>query len=272
MFLKKFKPILPSLRFKIIINKKILWLYKSIKKLTLGLKKTSGRNNQGLITSKHKGKGNKHLYRIIDFYRYIYNISAKIIRIEYDPNRSGFISLILYKTGIFSYILAPNNIKYNDNIISYNINNQYIKKNIGNTYFFFFLAIGSLIHNIEIKKNKGGQFIRAAGTYGKLLGKNKKGYAIIKLKSGENRKINLNCKATIGTISNINHKNTCLGKAGINRWLNKKPIVRGVAMNPIDHPHGGNTPKGRLTVSQWGKLTKGKKTRKKKNITNIYIL
>ncbi len=241
---------------------------KYINKLTLTYIQKGGRNNQGKITIWHKGGGNKKLYRIIDYKRSLFNIPAYIIKLQYDPNRTSKIALICYKNGIISYILAPKNINIGDIIQS----GENIEIIIGNASPINLLPIGTLIHNIELKPGKGGQLMRAAGTFAKIIKKDKFNI-IIRLNTNKLYSISPLSMVTIGIISNDLHKNYKLKKAGQSRWNNKRPIVRGVAMNPIDHPHGGGQGKskgGGNPVTPWGKLTKGKLTKIKPKIKYIY--
>ncbi len=269
MALNKHNPITPSTRGLITVDRSALWKGRPHKPLTSGLNKTGGRNNFGRITSWHRGGGHKRLYRVIDFKRKKLDIEGSVERIEYDPNRTAYIALIKYTDGEYSYIISPSKIKIGDKIISSNAAD--IK--IGNAMQLKSIPVGSQIHNIEMKPGKGGQLARSAGAYAQLAGKDN-GYAQIKLRSGELRMISLECFATIGVVSNSEHQNETLGKAGRNRWLGRRPVVRGVAMNPVDHPHGGGEGKtsgGRHPVTPWGKPTKGKKTRKNK-MTTKYII
>ena len=269
MVLKNFNPVTPSLRELVQVDKSTLWKGRPLKILSTGLKKTGGRNNLGRTTCWNKSGGHKKLYREIDFKRNILNVPAIVERIEYDPNRSSHIALIKYSNGQYSYILAPQKLSIGDTVIS--SENADIKP--GNCIPLKMIPIGSLIHNIELKPGKGGQIVRAAGGNASLVGKDS-GYAQLKLRSGEIRLVLLECKATIGILTNPDHQNEKLGKAGRSRWLGRRPIVRGVAMNPIDHPHGGGEGKtsgGRHPVTPWGKKTKGKKTRKNKS-TSKFIM
>ena len=237
--------------------------------MSFGKTSTGGRNNLGRITSRSKGAGHKNKHRKIDFYRKKDDVKAKIIRIEYDPNRSAYIALLKYKDGQHSYIICPQNVKVGDEVIS--SNSADIKP--GNCMQIKNIPTDTIIHNLEIKPGKGGQLIRSAGTYGQLIGRDAS-YGQIKLSSGEIRIVRVECKATIGMVSNPDKKNIKLGKAGRKRWLGVRPVVRGVAMNPVDHPHGGGegiTSGGRNPVSRKGLSAKGKKTRNNKR-TNKYIL
>jgi len=238
--------------------------------LVIDLKKTRGRNNQGRITSRHRGGGVKRKYRIIDFKRDKDGIPAKVIAIEYDPYRSANIALLQYKDGEKRYIIAPKSLKVGDEVISGE--NAPIKP--GNTLPLSRIPEGTAIYNIELRKGKGGQLVRAAGTSAELLSKEGE-YAQIKLPSGEIRLVPLECRATVGEVGNEDHENVQIGKAGRARWMGRRPYVRGSAMNPIDHPHGGGEGRsgpGRHPVSPWGKLTKGKKTRKKRKSSDKLII
>lgn len=269
MALKTFNPTTPSQRQLIQVDKSALWKGRPHKSLTKGLIKTGGRNNTGRITSWHRGGGHKRLYRIIDFKRNKFDVEAEVQRIEYDPNRTAFIALIKYKDDEMSYILAPNGLKEGDIIIS----SEGADIKPGNSISLKNIPVGTTIHNIEMKVGKGGQLARSAGVIVTLVGKDS-GYAQIKMPSGELRLVSLECRATIGSVSNADKKNTKIGKAGRSRWLGRRPVVRGVAMNPIDHPHGGGEGKtsgGRHPVTPWGKPTKGKKTRKNK-FTSKFII
>ncbi len=269
MALKYFKPTTPGQRQLVIVDRSELWKGKPEKSLTLGLRKKGGRNSFGRITTRHQGGGHKQRYRLIDFKRQKKDIPAVVERIEYDPNRTAFIALIKYEDGELSYILAPQKLKVGDKVISGK--NSDIKP--GNALPLESIPIGTLVHNVEMKPGKGGQLARSAGTYAQLVGRDS-GYAQLKLNSGELRMVRAECMASIGAVSNPDQKNVSIGKAGRSRWLGIRPTVRGVAMNPVDHPHGGGEGKtsgGRHPVTPWGKSTKGKKTRK--NIsTSKYII
>jgi large subunit ribosomal protein L2 len=268
MALKQFNPITPSLRELVQVDRSDLWKGKPFKSLTKGLVKSGGRNNRGRITAWHIGGGHKKLYRVIDFKRSKQDIYATVERIEYDPNRTSFIALVRYDDAHFAYILAPQKLNIGDKIIS----SETADIKIGNCLSLKNIPVGTNIHNVEMKPGKGGQIARSAGSCVELVGKDS-GYAQIKLMSGELRIVPLECKGTIGVLSNSDQKNIKLGKAGRSRWLGRKPVVRGVAMNPVDHPHGGGEGKtsgGRHPVTPWGKPTKGKKTRNnKRTLKNI---
>jgi len=242
---------------------------KPIKSLTEGLNKTGGRNNKGRVTSRRRGGGHKRLYRVIDFKRTKFDVPATVQRLEYDPNRSAFIALIKYEDGEEAYILAPQRLQEGDAVIS--ANRADIKP--GNAMPMANMPVGTIIHNVEMKPGRGGQLARAAGTYVQLIGKDS-GFAQLRLTSGELRMVPAKCMATVGAVSNSDNQNINLSKAGRNRWLGKRPQVRGVAMNPVDHPHGGGegrTSGGRHPVSPWGKPTKGARTRKKKKSDDLIM-
>ena len=269
MALKIFKSYTKSTRGTVLLDRKNLWKGKSLKSLTLGKHSTGGRNNLGRITSRHKGAGHKHKYREIDFYRKKDDLNAVVERIEYDPNRSGYVALIKYEDGVMSYILAPNKIKVGDKVVS----GKNKEINIGNCMPLSDIPMGTDIHNIELSPNGGGKLARSAGATAQISGTDEN-YCIIKLSSGEIRKVINTARATIGSVSNSDHQNIKIGKAGRNRWKGIRPQSRGVVMNPVDHPHGGGEGKtsgGRSPVSPWGQSAKGLKTRKNK-ITNKYII
>ena len=269
MALKSYKPTTPGQRGLVLIDRSDLWKGRPVKALTVGLTKKGGRNNAGRITMRRKGGGAKRLYRIIDFKRTKFDVGAIVERIEYDPNRTGFIALLKYEDGTQSYILAPQRLSVGDKVIS--SGKADIKP--GNAMPFTGMPIGTIIHNIELKAGKGGQLARSAGTYAQFVGRDG-GYAQIKLSSGELRLVRQECMASIGAVSNSDHSNQNLGKAGRNRHKGKRPSVRGVVMNPIDHPHGGGegrTSGGRHPVTPWGRPTKGARTRSN-SATDKYIL
>ena len=269
MALKQYKPTSPGQRQLVTVLRNDLHSGKPEKKLTKGLVKTGGRNNTGRITSWHRGGGHKRKYRIIDFKRFNFNKEAKVERIEYDPNRSSFIALIVYEDGSKSYIIAPQKIKIGDKVIS----GEKVDIKPGNAMPLSSMPLGTLIHNVELKPGKGGQLARSAGTYVQLVGRDQ-GYSILRLSSGEVRLVLSKCMATVGSVSNPDNQNTKDSKAGRSRWLGKRPHVRGVAMNPVDHPHGGGEGKtsgGRSPVSPKGQSAKGLKTRKNKR-TDKYII
>ena len=269
MALKNFKPTTPSQRGLILVDRSGLYKGKPVKTLTEGLTKKGGRNNTGRITARRRGGGHKRSYRIIDFKRRKFGVSAVVERIEYDPNRSAFIALVKYEDGELSYILAPQRLNVGDKIES----GENVDIRPGNAMPMKNIPVGTIIHNVEMKPGKGGQIARSAGTYVQLIGKDS-GYAQLRLASGEQRMVRAECMATVGAVSNPDNANIKLGKAGRKRWLGKRPSVRGVAMNPVDHPHGGGegrTSGGRHPVTPWGKPTKGARTRRNK-ATDKYIM
>jgi large subunit ribosomal protein L2 len=269
MALKKYKPNTPAMRGLVLVDKSELWKGRPVKKLTEGVTKTGGRNNNGRITSRHRGGGHKRLYRVIDFKRTKFDVSAVVERIEYDPNRSAFIALLKYDDGEQAYIIAPQRLQEGDRVIA--ANRADIKP--GNAMPMENMPVGTIIHNVEMKPGRGGQMARAAGTYVQLIGKDS-GYAQLRLTSGELRMVPAKCMATVGAVSNADNKNQNISKAGRSRWLGKRPKVRGVAMNPVDHPHGGGegrTSGGRHPVSPWGKPTKGARTRRKKKSDDLIM-
>tara|TARA_B100001540_G_scaffold310897_1_gene329412 strand:- start:394 stop:1230 length:837 start_codon:yes stop_codon:yes gene_type:complete len=269
MSLKTFKPYTKSTRSTILVERKNLWKGSPIKSLTRGKSSSGGRNNLGRITSRAKGSGHKKRYRFVDFYRNKIDVQAKVERIEYDPNRTSYIALIKYEDNSQNYIICPESLKIGDTVISGNA--KEIK--IGNTMPLKDIPPGTLVHNVELIEGNGGKLARSAGSSVTLSGFDNE-YAIIKLSSGETRKVRSTCRATIGTVSNPDQKNIQIGKAGRNRWKGKRPLVRGVAKNPVDHPHGGGEGKtsgGRNPVSPWGQSAKGLKTRKPKR-SDQYII
>ena len=270
MALKKFKPNTPGQRQLVIVDRSSLWKGKPVKSLTEGLTKSGGRNNKGRVTARHRGGGHKRSYRKIDFRRTKHDIAATVERIEYDPNRTAFIALVTYDDGEISYILAPQRLKAGDKVIS---STKQVDVKPGNAMPLSAIPVGTIVHNVELKPGKGGQIARSAGSYVQFVGRDQS-YALLRLKSGETRMVRSECMATVGAVSNPDHMNTSVGKAGRSRWLGRKPTVRGVVMNPIDHPHGGGegrTSGGRHPVTPWGKPTKGKRTRSNKS-TNKFIV
>jgi large subunit ribosomal protein L2 len=262
MALKQHKPTTPGRRGLVLVDRSALWKGKPEKGLTEGLRNKGGRNNSGRITARRRGGGHKRRYRIVDFKRGKYDVSATVERLEYDPNRTAFIALVRYEDGELAYILAPQRLTVGDAVVSGNS----VDIKPGNACPLQNIPVGTIIHNVEMKRGKGGQIARAAGTYAQLIGKDQ-GYAQLRLHSGELRMVRAECMATIGAVSNPDQQNVKLGKAGRRRWLGKRPSVRGVAMNPVDHPHGGGEGKtsgGRHPVTPWGKPTKGKRTRNNK--------
>lgn len=270
MSLKKFSPVTPSQRQLVLVDRSGLWKGDPEKSLVFGSKRSGGRNNDGRTTAFRKGGGHKKKYRIIDFLRSKDDVSATVERIEYDPNRTAFIALVKYEDGDVSYIIAPQKLSVGDKIFS----GIDVDIKTGNCLPLRNIPVGTIVHNIEMKPGKGAQIARSAGTYAQLVGKDVN-MVLVKLRSGEVRMIGSDCRATIGAVSNPDQQNIVIGKAGRSRWLGIRPSVRGVAMNPVDHPHGGGEGKtsgGRHPVTPWGKCTKGKKTRKKNNPTNKFIV
>ncbi|WP_419902050.1 50S ribosomal protein L2 [Kiloniella sp.] len=269
MALKTFNPVTPSQRNLVLIDRSDLYKGKPVKKLTEGLTKSGGRNNNGRITMRRRGGGHKRSYRIIDFKRTKFDVAGTVQRIEYDPNRTAFIALIEYADGEQAYILAPQRLQVGDSVIS----GAKTDVKPGNAMPLSAIPVGTIVHNVELKAGKGGQIARSAGTYVQLVGRDA-GYAQIRLNSGEVRMVRAECMATVGSVSNPDNSNQKLGKAGRNRWLGKRPSVRGVAMNPVDHPHGGGegrTSGGRHPVTPWGKPTKGARTRSNKKTDGLII-
>ena len=269
MALKTFKPTTPSQRQLVLVDRSHLWKGKPVKPLTEGLNKSGGRNNTGRVSIWHRGGGHKRTYRKVDFKRKKLGVSATVERLEYDPNRTAFIALIKYDDGELSYILAPQRLAPGDKVIA----DEKVDVKPGNAMPLASMPIGTIVHNVEMKQGKGGQIARAAGAYVQLVGRDS-GYAILRLNSGETRMVPATCMATVGAVSNPDNANVSLSKAGRSRWKGRKPVVRGVAMNPIDHPHGGGegrTSGGRHPVTPWGKSTKGKRTRTNK-ASDKYIL
>jgi large subunit ribosomal protein L2 len=262
MALKTFKPVTPGLRQLVIVDRAELYKGKPVKQLTEGKASTGGRNNSGRITVRFRGGGHKRSYRVVDFKRRKMEVPAKVERIEYDPNRTSFIALIRYADGELSYILAPQRLGIGDEIIS----GQQVDVKPGNAMPMSNMPVGTMVHNVELKRGKGAAMVRAAGTFAQIVGRDQ-GYVILRLNSGEQRLVHGQCFATVGAVSNPDHMNASIGKAGRSRWLGRMPHNRGVTMNPVDHPHGGGEGKtsgGRHPVTPWGKPTKGKKTRSNK--------
>ena len=270
MAIKKYGPTTPGRRGMTVTDYSVLSKVAPERSLLEPMKKHSGRNNTGRITVRHQGGGNRTKYRVIDFKRQKTDIPATVKTLEYDPNRSAFIALVEYTDGTKSYIIAPDGLKVGDVVIS--SKSADIKP--GNALPMARIPVGTVLHNIELNPGRGGQFCRAAGTYAQLVAKEGK-YALLRMPSGEVRKVLATCLATIGQVGNIQHENISLGKAGRNRWLGRRPKVRGVAMNPVDHPLGGGEGRssgGRHPVSPWGMPTKGYKTRDKKKPSSRLIV
>tara|TARA_B100000579_G_scaffold283932_1_gene235261 strand:+ start:79 stop:903 length:825 start_codon:yes stop_codon:yes gene_type:complete len=269
MALKHYNPTTPSQRQLVTVDRSELWKGKPLKKLTRGLTKSGGRNNKGRITMWHRGGGHKRTYRIVDFKRRKLDVEGTVQRLEYDPNRTAFIALIEYDDGEQAYIIAPQRLGVGDKILAA----QRADIKPGNAMPISSIPVGTIIHNVELKPGKGGQLARSAGAYVQLVGR-ESGYALLRLTSGEVRRVRAECMASIGAVSNPDQKNTNLGKAGRKRWLGRRPVVRGVVMNPIDHPHGGGegrTSGGRHPVTPWGVPTKGKRTRNNKKTDRLIV-
>lgn len=269
MALKHYKPTTPSRRGLVLVDRSGLHKGKPVKQLCEGLTGSGGRNNQGRITARRRGGGHKRTWRRIDFRRTKFDVPATVERLEYDPNRTAFIALVKYEDGELAYILAPQRLGVGDVVIS----GEKTDVKPGNAMRLASVPVGTIVHNVELKAGAGGKIARSAGTYAQLVGRDQ-GYAILRLSSGEQRKVRAECMATVGAVSNPDKQNENHAKAGRSRWLGKRPSVRGVAMNPVDHPHGGGegrTSGGRHPVTPWGKPTKGKKTRSNK-ATDKFIL
>ena len=269
MALKSYNPTSPGQRGLILVDKSALWKGKPVKALTEGKRKTGGRNNKGHVTSRGIAGGHKQKYRFIDFKRRKWGVPATVERLEYDPNRTAFIALIKYEDGDLAYILAPQRLAVGDTVVA----DKKTDVKPGNAMELSQMPVGTIVHNIEMKPGKGGQIARSAGTYAQVVGRDR-GLVIVRLGSGEQRYIRGECMGTVGAVSNPDNQNTNLGKAGRSRWLGKRPLTRGVAKNPVDHPHGGGegrTSGGRHPVTPWGKPTKGKRTRSNKS-TDKFIM
>ena len=269
MALKTFKPVTPGLRQLVIVDRSQLWKGKPVKTLTEGKSSAGGRNNLGRITVRFRGGGHKQTYRIIDFKRRKLDVVGKVERIEYDPNRTAFIALVRYADNELAYILAPQRLAVGDEVVA----GAQVDVKPGNAMPLANMPVGTIVHNVELKIGKGGAIARSAGSYAQIVGRDQ-GYVTLRLNSGEQRLVHGQCFASVGAVSNPDHMNTSLGKAGRSRWLGRKPHNRGVTMNPIDHPHGGGegrTSGGRHPVTPWGKPTKGKKTRSNKSTTKFIV-
>jgi large subunit ribosomal protein L2 len=269
MALKSYKPTTPSQRQLVLVDRSGLYSGKPVKALVEGQNATGGRNNLGRITTRFRGGGHKQAYRKIDFKRAKTDQPATVERIEYDPNRTAFIALIKYADGEQAYILAPQRLSAGDTVVS----GQDVDIKPGNAMPVGTMPVGTIVHNVELKIGKGGQIARSAGTYAQIVGRDQD-YVILRLSSSEQRLVHGRCMATVGAVSNPDNMNISIGKAGRKRWMGRMPHNRGVAMNPIDHPHGGGegrTSGGRHPVTPWGKPTKGKKTRKNKATDKMII-
>jgi len=269
MALKTYKPTTPGLRQLALVDRSELYKGKPLKALTVGKSEKGGRNNSGRTTVRFRGGGHKQSYRIVDFKRRKFGVVGKVERIEYDPNRTSFIALIRYADGELAYIIAPQRLSVGDEIVA----GMAVDVKAGNAMALANIPVGTIVHNVELKIGKGGALARSAGGYAQIVARDQ-GYVSIRLNSGEQRLVHGQCFATVGAVSNPDHMNTSLGKAGRNRWLGHRPHNRGVTMNPVDHPHGGGEGKtsgGRHPVSPWGKPTKGKKTRSNKSTDQFII-
>src|SRR5437899_9565792 len=269
MALKTYKPVTPSQRQLVLVDRAGLYKGKPVKQLTEGMNSSGGRNNNGRITVRFRGGGHKQAYRRVDFKRRKFDVPAKIERLEYDPNRTAFIALLKYEDGELSYILAPQRLAQGDTVVA----GEHVDVKPGNAMPVGNMPIGTIVHNIELKIGKGGQIARSAGTYAQIVGRDQE-YVILRLNSGEQRLVHGRCKGTVGAVSNPDHMNISIGKAGRKRWLGRMPHNRGVAMNPVDHPLGGGEGRssgGRHPVTPWGFPTKGKKTRTNKRTTKFII-
>lgn len=262
MALKTYRPTTPSRRGLVLVDRRELHKGGPVKALTEGASKSGGRNNQGRMTARRRGGGHKRRYRIVDFRRRKFGVPATVERLEYDPNRSAFIALLRYDDGERAYIVAPQRLRPGDSVVA----DEQADIKPGNAMPMQNMPVGTIVHNVEMKPGRGGQIARAAGNYAQLVGKDA-GYALLRLSSGEQRMVRAECMATVGAVSNADNQNIKLGKAGRNRWRGRRPKVRGVAMNPVDHPHGGGEGRssgGRHPVTPWGVPTKGKRTRRNK--------
>jgi large subunit ribosomal protein L2 len=269
MALKTFNPTTPGQRQLVIVDRSGLYKGKPVKALTEGKTASGGRNNNGRITVRFRGGGHKQAYRMVDFKRRKFDVPATVERIEYDPNRTAFIALVKYQDGELAYLLAPQRLGQGDTVVA----GEHVDVKPGNAMPIGNIPIGTIVHNIELKIGKGGQIARSAGTYAQIVGRDRE-YVVVRLNSAEQRLVHGRCMATVGAVSNPDSMNTSIGKAGRKRWLGWRPHNRGVAMNPIDHPHGGGegrTSGGRHPVTPWGFPTKGKKTRKNKSTTKFIL-
>jgi len=266
MALKKFNPTTPGQRQLVMVDRSALYKGKPVKALTEGKHSSGGRNNTGRITVRFRGGGHKQTLRIVDFKRDKVDAPATVERLEYDPNRTAFIALVKYSDGEQAYILAPQRLKAGDQVVS----GDRVDVKPGNAMPLRNIPVGTIVHNVELKQGRGGQMARSAGTYLQLVGRDQ-GNALLRMPSGEVRMVKAECMATIGAVSNPDQQNVSSGKAGRSRWLGVRPTVRGITMNPVDHPHGGRTNGGRAWVTPWGKPTKGKKTRHNKKTDGLIL-
>ncbi len=266
MALKTFNPTSAGRRHLIQVDREGLYKGKPVKSLVEGQSRNGGRGNTGRITSRRKGGGHKQSYRLIDFKRVKHDMPATVERLEYDPNRTGFIALIKYQDGTLSYILAPQRLAVGDTVMS----GQNVDVKPGNAMPIGNIPVGTIVHNVETKAGSGGALARSAGTYAMVAGRDG-AFVIIRLKSGETRMVAASCLASVGAVSNPDHLNEIVGKAGRNRWKGFRPVSRGIARNPVDHPNGGRTNGGKHWATPWGKPTKGKKTRINKRTTKFIV-
>jgi large subunit ribosomal protein L2 len=269
MALRTYKPVTPSQRQLVLVDRSGLHKGKPVKTLTEGKHSTGGRNNNGRTTVRFRGGGHKKAFRRVDFKRRKFDVPARVERIEYDPNRTGFVALLKYDDGEIAYILAPQRLAQGEVVVA----GEHVDVKPGNAMPAGNMPIGTIVHNVEFKIGKGGQLARSAGTYAQIVGRDQD-YVILRLNSGEQRLVHGRCMATVGAVSNPDHMNISIGKAGRTRWLGWRPHNRGVTMNPIDHPHGGGegrTSGGRHPVTPWGFPTKGKKTRRNKSTTKFIV-
>src|SRR5690348_3677921 len=266
MALKSYNPVTPGQRQRVLVDRSGLHVGAPVKALTEGTNSSGGRNNGGSITSRYRGGGHKKAYRKIDFKRRRFDAPAKVERLEYDPNRTGFIALIKYEDGELAYILAPQRLAAGDTVVA----GEYVDVKPGNAMPLANIPVGTIVHNIELKIGKGGQIARSAGTYAQIVGRDG-AYVILRLNSGEQRLVHGRCIATVGAVSNPDNMNVSIGKAGRTRWMGRRGHVRGEVMNPVDHPLGGRTRGGRHPVTPWGKPTKGMKTRKNKRTAKFIM-
>jgi large subunit ribosomal protein L2 len=266
MALKSYNPVTPSQRQLVLVDRSGLYRGDPVKTLTEGKSSTGGRNNNGRITTRFRGGGHKRAYRKIDFKRRKFDVPAKVERIEHDPNRTGFIALIKYDDGELAYILAPQRLAQGDTVIA----GEHVDVKPGNATPVGNIPIGTIVHNIEIKIGKGGQIARSAGSYAQIVGRDGE-YVILRLNSAEQRLVHGRCMATVGAVSNPDHMNITIGKAGRMRWMGRMPHNRGISMNPVDHPHGGRTNGGKQWTSPWGSPPRGKKTRRNKSTGKFII-
>jgi len=266
MALKTYNPTTPGQRQLVTVDRSALYRGKPVKTLTEGKNSTGGRNNNGRTTTRFRGGGHKQAYRVVDFKRRKFDVAAKVERLEYDPNRTAFLALLKYDDGELAYILAPQRLAVGDTVVA----GENFDVKPGNAMPMANMPVGTIVHNVEFKLGKGGQLARSAGAYAQIVGRDQD-YVIMRLNSGEQRLILGKCMATVGAVSNPDHMNTSIGKAGRKRWMGRRPHNRGISMNPVDHPHGGRTKGGKTWTSPWGHPPKGKKTRNNKR-TETFIV